>query len=332
MFLSWLKSLLVCLLPGLRPGSPSSLPSVNAREKDSIFFSPLSRFTTTQLCQRLVQRPSHDVSLHTAIREGNPDKLRELLEKRVDLDGADGEGQTALHLALRSGSPEMVWALLEAGALPDSPCLPLPSLADLFFALFRLVKIFSHYLMAVWIASKLGIDGSSAQDRDSIRILSIVLVAMLLFYILASAAMVKGPSIGEAATAFRGRSEFMILILLDSGFQPRYKDMSLLWIDAARKGYTGVCRRLAEMGWDIDTPFEYVGSPQDRQLITTALLCACAASHKDLVLFLLHNGADPMLVDSWGRSCPLLALMGGNDDESSSSILQTLLSTQQPGI
>ncbi|KEF53637.1 uncharacterized protein A1O9_10037 [Exophiala aquamarina CBS 119918] len=182
--------------------------------------------------------------------------------------------------------------------------------------------------MAVWIASKLGIDRFSAQDRDSIRILSIVLVAMLLFYILASATMVKDPSIGGTATAFRGRSEFMILTLLDSGFQPRYKDTSLLWIDAARKGYTGVCRRLAEMGWDIDTPFENVGSPKDRQLITTALLCACAASHKDLVLFLLHNGADPMLVDSWGRSCPLLALMGGNDDESSSSILQTLLSTQ----
>ncbi|KEF53638.1 uncharacterized protein A1O9_10038 [Exophiala aquamarina CBS 119918] len=65
---------------------------MNAREKDSIFFSPLSRFTTAQLCQRLV---------NAAIREGNPDKLRELLGKRVDLDGADGEGQTALHLALR---------------------------------------------------------------------------------------------------------------------------------------------------------------------------------------------------------------------------------------
>lgn len=298
---------------------------VGSREFD--ICSPFSRFTTAQLCGRLLQDPTCDVSLHAAAREADLNKLTELLQQHVKLDGADSEGQTALHFALRSGSLEIVCALLEAGASPDPPCLPPTSAADVLFILFRLVKIFIYYSVVAWITSKLGIHGLSGVDRYLGRLLSVELVAMLLFYILSRVTMVRGLSIGEAATSFRGDSEFMVIILLDSGFRPRCRDMSLLWIDAVRKGHTGVCRRLMEMGWDIDTRFQDLSSPKDPELITTGLLYACAASHRDLVLLFLSAGADPTLVDSWGRSCLLLALTGENDEEPSSTILKVLLST-----
>ncbi|KAI5855076.1 ankyrin repeat-containing domain protein [Durotheca rogersii] len=249
-----------------------------------VFLSPLNRFTTAQLCRRLLHRPSHDVGLHAAAREADLDRLRNLLGQYVELDGAGEKGQTALHLALRSGFPE-----------------------------------------AVWLGSLYGLP--SILPRYPIRILLVDFAAMLLFYALSLVTTTKGPSIAEAATSFRGNSESAVLMLLDSGFRPQHNDMLLLWIDAVRKGHTGVCSRMARMGWDVDIPFADPDSPEDRQLVTTALLYASAGSHKDLVLFLLGAGADPTLLDSWGRSCLLLAAMSKEDNELNSAILEALLNT-----
>ncbi|RTE73084.1 hypothetical protein BHE90_012478 [Fusarium euwallaceae] len=296
------------------------------REWD-FFSSPFDQFTTSQLCRRLLRGRTRSNSLHVACQRADINELNKLLEQQADLDVADEEGQTALHYALRSGSPEVVRALLEAGASPDPPCLPSPSKADLFFILFRLTKWIICYSVLAWIISKLGIDGSPVRDRSWGQLLVVELVAMMIFYILSQVTTVLGPCIGEAATSFRGNSEFMVLMLLDSGFRPQHRDMTLIWIDAAQKGYTGVCRRLADMGGDIDIQFEYPGSPYDPPLQISALLCACASSQADVVLLLLDAGADPALLDSWGRSCLLLTLISGDDTESSTMILKTLLST-----
>ncbi|KAH8649543.1 ankyrin repeat-containing domain protein [Ilyonectria robusta] len=183
--------------------------------------------------------------------------------------------------------------------------------------------------MLMLVMSKLGgLYGlSPILPRYPIRILSVHFTAMLLFYALSLITTTKSLSIAEAATSFRGNSESAVLMLLDSGFRPQHNDMMLLWIDGVRKGHTGVCSRMARMGWDVDMPFADPDSPKDRQLVTTALLYASSGSHKDLVLFLLGAGADPTLLDSWGRSCLLLAAMGKEDNDLNSAILEALVNT-----
>lgn len=67
--------------------------------------------------------------LHSAVRSGNPEWLKLLLERGVPVDARERLGETALHEAARLGNMEMVALLLTHGADPtardDSGALPL---------------------------------------------------------------------------------------------------------------------------------------------------------------------------------------------------------------
>jgi ankyrin repeat protein len=301
--------------------------------------NPFSRLTTFQLCQRLVKTTASGSHLHEAARRGVTDTVRELVKSHADLDEIDADGRTALHLALRSGSPDIVAILLEAGASPNPPSLPPPSTADVCFILFRMIKFSFKGLVLAWIASKLGIPVLSTIFRNVKSLAICELVAMALLYILSSVVLLRSfphfrpDSVTGAATTFKGDFDHMILLLLNSGFQPRYDEMMALWKDAVYKGYSRVCQRLICMGWDVDVAFIHVDPYEERYPVLTALLYACGASHRDLALLLISNGADPAQVDKRGWSCLLLASkrwyhskMQSVDD--SDAIIEALLSTE----
>jgi ankyrin repeat protein len=218
--------------------------------------NPFSRLTTFQLCQRLVKTTAGGSDLHEAARGGDTDTVRELVKLHADLDEMDEDGRTALHLALRSGSPDIVTMLLEAGASPNPPSLPPRSIADVCFILFRIIKFNLKGLVLTWIVSKLGIPVLSTTFRNFKSLAIGGLVAMALLYILSSVVLLRSfphfrpDSVTEAATTFKGDFDHMILLLLNSGFQPRYDEMMALWKDAVYKGYSRVCQRLICIGWD----------------------------------------------------------------------------------
>ena len=55
-------------------------------------------------------------NLREAVRSGNTQAVRVLLQKRVDVNAADADGTTALHWAVRGNDADTVRALLRAGA------------------------------------------------------------------------------------------------------------------------------------------------------------------------------------------------------------------------
>src|SRR5688572_26233416 len=57
-----------------------------------------------------------DLRLLTAVKEGSPQTVRQLLRARVPVDAAEPDGTTSLHWAVRAGDLETARLLLAAGA------------------------------------------------------------------------------------------------------------------------------------------------------------------------------------------------------------------------
>jgi ankyrin repeat protein len=55
-----------------------------------------------------------------AVRDGNVEAVRFLLEQRADANAAEGDGLSALHWAARRGEPEIAKLLLDSGATADA--------------------------------------------------------------------------------------------------------------------------------------------------------------------------------------------------------------------
>ena len=59
------------------------------------------------------------VALLQAANEGNRDQVQDLLDKRADVDSANGAGHSCLYRAAEKGHLEVLRALLAAGASKD---------------------------------------------------------------------------------------------------------------------------------------------------------------------------------------------------------------------
>jgi ankyrin repeat protein len=135
-------------------------------------------------------------------------------------------------------------------------------------------------------------------------------------------------SVIEALSTFKGDTEYMFLLLLDSETDLEVEEKQLLWSHAVERGYTGVCQRLLRSGFPVDSLYvhcEYLD-------MVTALLHACGASHRELALLLLSNGADPTSLDNHGRSCLLMASARPYTEHAGSiedcdAVLESLLKT-----
>lgn len=309
------------------------------RTFEALLGNPFARATTGQLWHRLTRQRQGTTDLHEAARGGDSDGVVEALKmtNALDLDKTDEEGRTALHLALRAGSLDIVRLLLKAGASPDPPSLPPPSIADLLYLLFRTLKSAIQWFAIIWITSKLGLPTLSIVRHHAKSLAAAQLVAMALSYVLSSVILVgrfpdfRQDSVAMAVTAFKGNTEETVLVLLESGFRPQLWEMMILWVDAVYKGQARVCQRLLDMGWHADISFEHVG-PYEDPVELTALLYASGALHKDLVSMLLCHGADPTQIDSRGWSCLLLASMQwyrgkGSTAEDSDDTLRALLAS-----
>src|SRR4051812_39157500 len=66
--------------------------------------------------QMLLSVPSDDTRLSEAAMRNNRGAVRTLLAQKVDVNAAQGDGNTALHWAAYHGDAEMVQMLLQAGA------------------------------------------------------------------------------------------------------------------------------------------------------------------------------------------------------------------------
>ncbi|KAF4632887.1 hypothetical protein G7Y89_g5227 [Cudoniella acicularis] len=274
---------------------------------------PLRKLTTSQLLERLLGFPRSKprIKLHQAAKQGNEEVVRKAIESRYELDEIDEHGRSALQLAASSGCCEIFAMLIEAGATLDDPLILPVSMADFCFICFRLVQHSVKGLLFAWLAPKFYIPIPSFIVRNvpvwgsahliaipALYLLSIVLVSRSYPEVYSNAR-----AIIEALSTFKGDTEYMILLFLDSEPNLDAEEMMLLWSHAVEKGYSGVCQRLLRGGFPVDSLYVHCEYPD----IVTALLHACGTSHRELVFLPLSNGADPTFMDNHRRSCLLMA-------------------------
>ena len=243
-----------------------------------------------------------DLRIVEAVRDGDQETVRSLLEQQVDVNTSQPDGATALHWAAHRSDLETADLLIGAGAnvnaMNDYGVTPL-SLASTNGSAWMVEKLL-----------RVGADPNAAQPfgetplMTAARTGSVDVVRALLVH----GARVNGKEKRRGQTALmwavsenhprvaglliehgadvRGRSE--------SGFTP------LLF--AARGGHLNSARLLLEAGANLNTTAPDGMSP---------LLMASASGHQDLSIFLLDQGADPNAADEYGTTALHYALQKG---------------------
>src|SRR5215813_6687900 len=76
----------------------------------------LRRCVFSGLCLALLLSAGTDTPLADAAMKGDPEQVRALLEQKVDVNAAQGDGSTALHWAAFQDDLRMAQMLIRAGA------------------------------------------------------------------------------------------------------------------------------------------------------------------------------------------------------------------------
>ena len=299
---------------------------------------PLGKLTMRQLLARVfaMAQVKTSTQLHEAAKQGREDIVRQVIESNSELDESDEHGGSALQVAAGSGCPEIFAMLIEAGATTNGPIIPPVTVADFYLVCFRFGQQTLKGLLFAWLASKLRLPVPSLILRNLTIWVSAHLSALPTFYWLSVGLLFQSyptvfsnaRSIIQALSTFQGDTEYMFLLFLDSDTNLTVEESQLLWSQAVERGYTGVCQRLLRSGFPVDSLYLHCEYPD----VVTALLHACGASHKELVLLLLSNSADPTYLDNHGRSCLIMASARPYTDhagsvEDSDAILECLLKT-----
>ena len=229
--------------------------------------------------------PAADVPLVDAVRRGDANAVRELLESGVEVDATTADGATALLWAVHTGQPELVALLLEAGADVD---------------------ISNHY--------GVGPAYLAAENGDAA-----ILERLLLAGVDPNPTLRGGETL--LMTAARTGDPETVRTLLAHGADPNLRETTqgqtaLMW--AAANNNAAALRLLAENGAEINTktdnPSRGRGSTFASPSPTgfSALMFAVRAGHIDATRVLLDADADVNDTVSDGESALVVAAANAN--------------------
>ena len=229
--------------------------------------------------------PLVDPPLVDAVRRGDTDAVRTLLDGGSDVDSATPDGATALLWAVHTDQPELVGLLLEAGA-------------D--------VEMTNRY--GVGPASLAAENGNAA-----------ILERLLGAGVYANQTLPGGETL--LMTAARTGEPETVRTLLAHGADPNIREMTrgqtaLMWA-AANDNPTAI-HLLAEQGADVNAKIDYTSGSTDRTFAYappngfTPLMFAVRAGHIDATRVLLDAGADVDGTVSDGQSALVVAAANAN--------------------
>ena len=229
--------------------------------------------------------PAADVPLVDAVRRGDANAVRELLESGVEVDATTADGATALLWAVHTGQPELVALLLEAGADVD-------------------------------ISNRYGVGPAylAAENGDAA-----ILERLLLAGVDPNPTLRGGETL--LMTAARTGDPETVRTLLAHGADPNLRETTqgqtaLMW--AAANNNAAALRLLAENGAEINTktdnPSRGRGSTFASPSPTgfSALMFAVRAGHIDATRVLLDADADVNDTVSDGESALVVAAANAN--------------------
>ena len=229
--------------------------------------------------------PAADVPLVDAVRRGDANAVRELLESGVEVDATTADGATALLWAVHTGQPELVALLLEAGADVD-------------------------------ISNRYGVGSAHlAAENGNAAILE----RLLLAGVDPNLTLQGGETL--LMTAARTGDPETVRTLLAHGADPNLRETTqgqtaLMW--AANNNNAAALRLLAENGAEINTktdnPSRGRGSTFASPSPTgfSALMFAVRAGHIDATRVLLDADADVNDTVSDGESALVVAAANAN--------------------
>jgi ankyrin repeat protein len=226
-----------------------------------------------------------DAPLMDAVRAGDVDAVRALLDQGADVDARMGDGSTALQWAVHERRPEMVDLLLDAGA--------------------DVTAANRHGVSPVWLA---------AENGDA---------AMIERLLDAGADPNRTMPGGETVlmTAARTGDQDAVRLLLVRGADPNAREelrgqTALMW--AAARNNAAVVHALAELGADIQARTDNPSPGRGRTFASvpatgfTPLLFSVRGGHLEAAQVLLEAGADVNDMVSDGQSALVIAAANAN--------------------
>ena len=253
------------------------------------------------------------LNLREAVRTGNTQAVRALLQKRVDVNAADADGTTALHWAVRANDAETVKALLKAGA--NANAANAYGMTPLFLAATNSTPVITQSLLE----AKADPNRTATRGQTPLMTAARAGNAAIVKALLDKGAKVDAREevLGEQALMWAAAENHaaVVTLLLSRGADVNSRSNPLKFprdsfglegvltslpkgdwpalMYAARDGAPDAARALARGGADLNAP-----DPEG----TTALVRAIINSHYDTAAVLLEEGANPNVSDGSGMA------------------------------
>src|SRR5215471_5361244 len=222
-----------------------------------------------------------DLRVLEAVKSGNVDSVRALVQQHADINAPGADGLTPLHLAVQAADARITQLLLSAGANANAS---LPEGETVLMTASRTGKadaikaLLSH--------------GANPNAKESTLGETALMWAAAENHPEAVTALIEGGADVNARSTLLNLAPFKwVTSGMVSTTLPRGHWTALMY--AARQNALGAARALAEKGADLN-----LTDPDG----TTALVFAIINAHFDLAVMLLDKGADPNIADDTGMA------------------------------
>lgn len=245
--------------------------------------------------------------LHRAVRLGDADTRRRLLESGADVKARDALGNTPLHLAALRGDAEAVDALLAKGADPGATNHADASPLHYGVGSERVVAALLARGAAPDPLSKAGVTpllGAVAR-ADSFHVVRRLIAAGA--NVNHRRLNVRGPYGGASVLtiAISAGDRRTIDLLIEKGARVDVQQGTSPLAAAAYGGDLETVKLLVERGADLDYRSGFAG---------TALNFALFAGHQHVARYLLERGANPSLPSTMGHGTPAMVFSAYHDE------------------